>query len=187
MTSLWCHTTSSSLGLLRVCWTRTGVRAVGLADDLDGPLPSCATGEDGPGRHPWVAEIRALADGEVRDLDLPLDLEGTPFQQAVWAALRALPWGTTTTYGELALAIGRPRALRAVGAACAANPAALVVPCHRVVRRDGELGGYRWGLDRKRLLLAREHPAPELPLPSPAPPLELRTRRVTASWRPRSR
>lgn len=88
--------------------------------------------------------------------DLPLDLRGTPFQRAVWAALRQIPPGRTETYAEVATRIGHPRAARAVARACAANPVALAVPCHRVVPASGGSGGWRWGADRKRALLAKE-------------------------------
>lgn len=88
--------------------------------------------------------------------DLPLDLRGTPFQRAVWAALREIPPGRTATYAEVAARIGRPGAARAVARACAANPAALAVPCHRVVPAAGGTGGWRWGAARKRALLVRE-------------------------------
>ena len=91
--------------------------------------------------------------------DLPLDLHGTPFQRAVWAALREIPPGCTATYAEVAARIGRPGAARAVARACAANPVALLVPCHRVVRGDGSIGGYRWGLPLKQRLLDRERAA----------------------------
>lgn len=87
---------------------------------------------------------------------LPLDVAGTALQQRVWAALQRVPWGETRTYSDLAVAAGAPRAIRAVAAACAANPVAVVVPCHRIVRKDGALAGYRWGLARKRALLERE-------------------------------
>jgi AraC family transcriptional regulator of adaptative response/methylated-DNA-[protein]-cysteine methyltransferase len=87
---------------------------------------------------------------------LPLDVRGTAFQQRVWTALRALPKGRTIDYAGLARSLGLPRGARAVAAACAANPIAVVVPCHRVVRGDGELAGYRWGIERKRALLSRE-------------------------------
>ncbi|HLY32779.1 MAG TPA: methylated-DNA--[protein]-cysteine S-methyltransferase, partial [Ktedonobacterales bacterium] len=90
-------------------------------------------------------------------LDLPLDVRATAFQRRVWTALQAIPYGETRSYQQIAEAIGQPGAVRAVGQACASNPAALVIPCHRAVRRDGGLGGYRWGLARKRALLAREH------------------------------
>jgi len=99
-----------------------------------------------------VALIEAPASGHA----LPLDVAGTAFQRRVWTALRQLPAGTTTTYGELARALGRPRASRAVARACAANPVAVAIPCHRVVAADGSPGGYRWGVDRKRALLERE-------------------------------
>jgi AraC family transcriptional regulator of adaptative response/methylated-DNA-[protein]-cysteine methyltransferase len=89
-------------------------------------------------------------------MTLPLDIRGTAFQQRVWQALRAIPSGETRSYAEVARAIGEPRASRAVAAACAANAIAVAVPCHRVLRSDGSITGYRWGPDRKRRLLARE-------------------------------
>ncbi|MFL7837706.1 MAG: methylated-DNA--[protein]-cysteine S-methyltransferase, partial [Candidatus Promineifilaceae bacterium] len=89
-------------------------------------------------------------------LDLPLDIQGTAFQQRVWAALREIPAGLTASYGEVAAQIGRPSASRAVAGACAANHIAVAVPCHRVIRSDGGLGGYRWGTARKRQILQRE-------------------------------
>ena len=88
--------------------------------------------------------------------DLPLDVRATAFQARVWGALRKIPYGETRTYSEVAQAIGKPGAVRAVARACATNPAALVIPCHRVVREDGELAGYRWGVERKKELLERE-------------------------------
>jgi AraC family transcriptional regulator, regulatory protein of adaptative response / methylated-DNA-[protein]-cysteine methyltransferase len=96
------------------------------------------------------------AEGEHPGLAVPLDLQGTAFQMRVWQALRAIPAGETRTYAEVAAAIGQPSATRAVAGACARNKAALLVPCHRVVRTDGEPGGYRWGIERKRRLLERE-------------------------------
>jgi len=89
-------------------------------------------------------------------LDLPLDVRGTAFQQRVWDALRAIPAGVTVSYTELAQRIGSPNAVRAVAGACAANPVAVAIPCHRVVRNDGGLSGYRWGIERKRTLIDRE-------------------------------
>jgi AraC family transcriptional regulator of adaptative response/methylated-DNA-[protein]-cysteine methyltransferase len=91
--------------------------------------------------------------------DLPLDIRGTAFQARVWRALQKVPPGRTATYSEIAAALGQPKAVRAVAAACAANKLALLVPCHRIVRRDGDLAGYRWGVERKRALLAAEHEA----------------------------
>ncbi|MNE82271.1 Bifunctional transcriptional activator/DNA repair enzyme Ada [compost metagenome] len=89
-------------------------------------------------------------------LELPLDLRGTAFQQRVWQALRAIPAGSTLSYAELAARIGAPKAVRAVAGACAANALAVAIPCHRVLRSDGGLSGYRWGVERKRALLERE-------------------------------
>jgi AraC family transcriptional regulator, regulatory protein of adaptative response / methylated-DNA-[protein]-cysteine methyltransferase len=92
-------------------------------------------------------------------LGLPLHVRGTAFQQRVWRALRAIPAGTTASYTEIAAKIGEPKAVRAVAQACGANPVAVAIPCHRVVRRDGALSGYRWGVARKEALLSREAPA----------------------------
>ena len=89
-------------------------------------------------------------------LDLPLDVRGTAFQQRVWQALREIPAGQTASYAEIAARIGAPKAVRAVAQACGANPLAVAIPCHRVVRSDGSLSGYRWGVERKRALLERE-------------------------------
>ncbi len=100
----------------------------------------------------------ALSEG-VGDPDLPIDVRGTTFQVQVWEALRHIPAGTTISYRELAVVIGRPTAARAVASACAANPAALVIPCHRVLQSDGAIGGYRWGHDAKESLLAAERRA----------------------------
>jgi len=101
-----------------------------------------------------------VASGHALAAALPLDLQGTAFQQRVWRELTRIPRGETITYAELAKRIGAPGAVRAVGSACGANPTALVVPCHRVIRSDGGLGGYRWGLERKATLLQSEQ-APE--------------------------
>jgi len=101
-------------------------------------------------------QLRAYFAGELTEFDLPLLLEGTAFQRAVWERLRQIPYGETTSYGELARRIGRPGASRAVGLANRANPVAIVVPCHRVIGADGSLTGYGGGLDRKRFLLALE-------------------------------
>ncbi|MEJ7925599.1 bifunctional DNA-binding transcriptional regulator/O6-methylguanine-DNA methyltransferase Ada [Sphingobium sp. AN641] len=101
-------------------------------------------------------QVVALAETPARGASLPMDVQGTAFQQAVWSALRAIPPGETRTYKQVADAIGRPSAIRAAGTACGDNPLALLVPCHRVLRADGTLGGYAWGLDRKARLLERE-------------------------------
>ena len=105
----------------------------------------------------WAAAFAAFLDVPTSAPDFPLDPAGTAFQCRVWNALRAIPVGTTTTYAALAMRLGLPAtAARAVGTACAANPIAVAVPCHRVLRSDGGLGGYRWGIERKRALLLRE-------------------------------
>lgn len=104
----------------------------------------------------WVAAVVGFVEDPSRGLDLPLDVRGTAFQRRVWEALREIPPGATATYAEIAARIGSPRAVRAVARACATNNIALAIPCHRIVRTDGALAGYRWGIDRKRELLARE-------------------------------
>ena len=104
----------------------------------------------------WTTEILAHLAGRQPRLDLPLDVQATAFQWQVWEALRAIPYGETRTYGEIAKTIGRPRAVRAVARACATNPVALAIPCHRVVSTGGGASGYRWGANRKKALLARE-------------------------------
>ena len=121
-------------------------------------LPSAAAFGDRDDRvQPALREQLPLYfAGELRDFDVPLATTGTPFQQQVWAALRQVPYGTTCTYGDLAAAIGRPTAVRAVGAANGRNPVCIVVPCHRVVGSDGALTGYAGGVERKSLLLALE-------------------------------
>lgn len=103
-----------------------------------------------------AGSVRALAEGGPAELDLPLDVEGTAFQARVWEALRRIPAGETRSYAQVAGSIGTPTAVRAVANACGANPVALVVPCHRVIRTDGSLGGYRWGIEVKAELLRRE-------------------------------
>lgn len=105
---------------------------------------------------PAVEQLRAYFGGELRAFDLPLRLTGTPFQQTVWAELRRIPYGETISYAELARRVGDPKAARAVGSANGRNPVGVVVPCHRVIAADGTLGGYGWGLDRKRWLLDHE-------------------------------
>jgi AraC family transcriptional regulator of adaptative response/methylated-DNA-[protein]-cysteine methyltransferase len=152
-----------SLGSVLVAATDAGVCAIFLGDDADALLHdledrfpgATLTGGDGAFEQ-WMAAVVALVDDPRTGLDLPLDVRGTAFQQRVWQALRAIPAGSTATYSEIATTIGAPTAVRAVAAACAANKLAVAIPCHRVVRTDGSLSGYRWGVDRKRLLLERE-------------------------------
>lgn len=151
------------LGLLYVAATERGLCAVGLADDaaealadLAAEFPKAMRVPDQQGLAPALAAILAHLEGRSPHLDLPLDIRATAFQHQVWEALRAIPRGETRSYSEIAASLGRPEAVRAVARACATNPAALVIPCHRAVRQDGTLAGYRWGIDRKRRLLAQE-------------------------------
>ena len=154
------------LGLLLVAVTDKGICSVTLGDkdeDLTGGLraefPQADIARD---EKPLQTQVRALLAhlaGQEPHPDLPLDVQGTAFQKRVWEELRRIPYGQTASYGEIARRIGRPSATRAVARACATNPAALVTPCHRVVRENGEPGGYRWGVERKRRLLEKEKSA----------------------------
>lgn len=107
----------------------------------------------------WIDAVMAIVEGREPQSDVPLDVAGTAFQRRVWEALLAIPSGQTRSYQEIAAAIGQPTACRAAAAACGANPVGLLIPCHRVIRQGGALGGYYWGLDRKKLLLDRERGA----------------------------
>jgi AraC family transcriptional regulator, regulatory protein of adaptative response / methylated-DNA-[protein]-cysteine methyltransferase len=157
---------NSPLGRLLVAATERGVCAVSLGDS-DGPLeaalraeyPAADLHKDGATLRPWAEALVSYLRGQTPSLALPLDIQATAFQRKVWDALRAIPYGATRSYGEIARALGRPSAVRAVARACATNPVSLVIPCHRVVREDGALGGYRWGMERKRALLAQERRA----------------------------
>ena len=157
----------TSLGTLLVAATDHGVCAVTLGDDaatletaleleypaatrtrLTTPSSSLST---------WVADVVSAVDGERARSDIPLDVEASAFRWKVWRELQKIPFGETRSYSEIARAIGSPKAVRAVASACANNPVSVVVPCHRVIRTDGGPGGYRWGLERKKRLLEREH------------------------------
>ncbi len=152
-----------SLGSILVAASRKGVAAILLGDnpdalvrDLQDRFPRAQlTGAD-KGFAKLLAQVIAGIEQPGTSLDLPLDVRGTAFQHRVWMALKDIPAGSTATYTQIAKRIGRPKAVRAVAGACAANPLAVVIPCHRVVRSDGSLAGYRWGVARKRALLARE-------------------------------
>ncbi len=155
----------SPLGRLLVAATDRGVCAVYMSS-ADGELVR-ALKDEYPGAAAirqntralsrWARQIVGHLEGRRPRLDLPLDVQATAFQWQVWTALRAIPYGETRTYKEVAVSIGRPSAVRAVAHACATNPVSLVVPCHRVLRSTGNLAGYRWGLGRKQVLLAAEH------------------------------
>jgi AraC family transcriptional regulator of adaptative response/methylated-DNA-[protein]-cysteine methyltransferase len=139
-----------------LCAVRLGDTAQALADTLTGEFPAASVQPDDGHLTPWLASIQDYLTGAQPHLDLPLDVRATAFQRRVWQALQAIPYGSTRSYREVAEAIGQPTAARAVARACATNPVALVVPCHRVVREDGSLSGYRWGIERKETLLALE-------------------------------
>jgi AraC family transcriptional regulator of adaptative response/methylated-DNA-[protein]-cysteine methyltransferase len=152
-----------SLGAILVARSARGVCAIHLGDDPDAlvrelqdrfPHASLIGGD--AEFEALVARVVGLVEAPGLGADLPLDVRGTAFQQRVWRALREIPAGTTASYREIARRIGAPTAVRAVARACAANPLAVAIPCHRVVRTDGGLSGYRWGVDRKRVLLGRE-------------------------------
>ncbi|MGA8706354.1 MAG: bifunctional DNA-binding transcriptional regulator/O6-methylguanine-DNA methyltransferase Ada [Steroidobacteraceae bacterium] len=152
-----------SLGAVLVAATERGVCAITLGDDpeallqdLQDRFPRARLSGGDASFERTVATVIACVESPAAGLDLPLDLKGTSFQLRVWQALRAIPAGQTATYAEIARRLGMPKACRAVGAAIAANPVAVAVPCHRVIRSDGHLSGYHWGVERKRALLARE-------------------------------
>src|ERR1041384_7536373 len=156
----------SSMGRLLVAVTERGVCAVRMSDhdaelekDLREEFPQAQIKRDDSTLREPVEKILNHLDKSDPRLDLPLDIRATAFQRQVWEKLRSIPYGQTVSYGEVAKALGKPGAVRAVGRACATNPVALVIPCHRVVREDKRLGGYRWGLDRKKKLLEHERRA----------------------------
>lgn len=152
-----------SLGGVLVAATQKGICAIMLGDDraamlgeLRGQFRNAALVGDDADFGGWVARVVACVDDPRLGLDLPLDIRGTAFQQRVWQALRAIPMGETRTYTDIAEALGMPKAVRAVAGACASNPIAVAIPCHRVRRIGGALAGYRWGIERKRALLEKE-------------------------------
>jgi AraC family transcriptional regulator of adaptative response/methylated-DNA-[protein]-cysteine methyltransferase len=144
---------AGDLGLTAV---RIGSDSARLLDEVRAELPAALFLRADDELADTAQALRALADGNPAHLDLPVDVGGTAFQARVWAALRRIPAGQTRTYAEVAADVGAPTAVRAVASACGANPVALIVPCHRVVRADGTLGGYRWGLSVKQQLLNAE-------------------------------
>ncbi len=165
-------TVPTSLGLALVALSARGVRALLLGDDGDAlrsellaQLPPDSVQFVPPESDPrFSATAAAIERGAAGDLEL--DVEGTEFQRRVWDALRAIPVGGTRSYSEIAEVIGAPRSVRAVARACGANRHAVLIPCHRVLRRDGGISGYRWSVARKRALLDRERATPAGPSPS---------------------
>jgi AraC family transcriptional regulator of adaptative response/methylated-DNA-[protein]-cysteine methyltransferase len=153
----------SELGLMLLAATNRGVCMVGFGGDaaalekeLRDEFGAADLVRNDEALANYVAAIRDHLDGRILDLDLPLDVKSTAFQRRVWQQLRRIPYGDSVSYSELAARLGTPGSARAVARACATNPVAVVVPCHRVVSKSGELGGYRWGVDRKRKLLSKE-------------------------------
>jgi AraC family transcriptional regulator, regulatory protein of adaptative response / methylated-DNA-[protein]-cysteine methyltransferase len=153
----------SPLGRLLVGATHRGISALYLGKEdtvlqtaLRKEYPRAEISRDRNGLEGWVEKILEHLRGREPNLDLPTDVQATAFQRRVWEELRKIPYGTTRTYSQVARAIGKPKAIRAVARACATNPVSVVVPCHRVVRQDGDLAGYRWGVDLKQSLLKQE-------------------------------
>jgi AraC family transcriptional regulator, regulatory protein of adaptative response / methylated-DNA-[protein]-cysteine methyltransferase len=155
----------STIGLVLVAQSDIGLRAVHIGDDaatltreLESRFPAAELLDPDDETRVLLERVIAYVESPSGGFDLPLDIQGTEFQRTVWKALREIPSGTTVSYTDLAAQIGKPSAVRAVANACARNSHAVLIPCHRVVGRDGKLTGYRWGLERKTVLLQREQP-----------------------------
>ena len=155
--------TDTSLGLILVAASGKGICAIlfgeqraALERELERRLPGAEQRRDDARLAQSLACVKAFVESPTSGLELPLDPQGTEFQRRVWRALRGIPRGKTASYAEIARRIGAPKSFRAVAQACGANPVALAIPCHRVVRNDGALSGYRWGVARKLALLERE-------------------------------
>ncbi len=156
-------TAKCALGRMLVAATDKGICKISFGDSvaalersLREEFPAADVQRGGPKLRLWMHSILRHLNGHQPRLDLPLDVRATAFQSRVWTALRSIPYGQTRSYKQIAQAVGHPKAIRAVARACATNPAAVLIPCHRVVRENGDLAGYRWGLKRKRHLLAKE-------------------------------
>lgn len=154
---------SCDLGALLVAWSKLGISAIQLGDDgnelsfaFQRSFPEADLIEGDVEVTRLLTLVARFVENPALGLELPLDPNGTPFELRVWAALREIPAGETVSYGEIARRIGSPNAVRAVARACAANRLAVAIPCHRVIGANGSLTGYRWGIERKRALLARE-------------------------------
>ena len=139
-----------------LCAVRFGESQAALARELRQEFSAAELVRDDEGLRPLADQVRTLLGGGMNPAEIPLDIQGTVFQQLVWSALREIPRGETRSYSQIAQAVGHPKAVRAVAGACAANPVAVVVPCHRVVHKTGKLSGYRWGTKRKAALLESE-------------------------------
>jgi AraC family transcriptional regulator of adaptative response/methylated-DNA-[protein]-cysteine methyltransferase len=139
-----------------LCAVQFGESAASLERGLKAEFTAAQITRDDQALKPLAAQIEKFLEGARLSFDMPLDVQGTAFQQLVWRALREIPYGETRSYAEIAKEIGKPEAVRAVANACASNRAALVIPCHRVVQKSGKLAGYRWGVERKQALLETE-------------------------------
>jgi len=153
----------SPLGRMLIAATERGICAIQFArsdgeliEGLKREFPFAARKSDAGGLHAWVGALLEHMRGRDLDRSLPLDIRATAFQRRVWTYLQSIPFGATRSYSQVAKGIGQPRAARAVARACATNPVAVAIPCHRVVREDGSMGGYRWGMERKKALLELE-------------------------------
>jgi AraC family transcriptional regulator of adaptative response/methylated-DNA-[protein]-cysteine methyltransferase len=155
--------TESPLGRMLVAATEKGICAIQFADTddelvegLKREFPFAMRKRDDTSMKSWTNTVLSQISGHKLNRSLPLDIQATAFQKRVWTHLQSLPFGMTQSYGEVAKAIGQPSAARAVARACASNRIAVAIPCHRVVRKDGDMGGYRWGVERKKTLLQLE-------------------------------
>jgi AraC family transcriptional regulator of adaptative response/methylated-DNA-[protein]-cysteine methyltransferase len=146
-----------------ICWLAFGHEPGAMLEELRAAFPKSTLVNDQDRLYEWFERVREFVLLPRESLDLPVDVQGTAFQSRVWRALREIPLGTTAAYGAVAKRIGQPAATRAVASACANNPVALLIPCHRVVGSDGRPTGYRWGVARKRTLIARERRGGSLP------------------------
>lgn len=160
---VWFAIAESSLGAILIAESQRGICAILLGDDptaliieLQNRFPQAELLGGDPDFEQRIASVIGFIEAPQLGLDLPLDIRGTAFQQRVWQALREIPVGSTASYADIARKIGAPKSVRAVAGACAANVLAVAIPCHRVVKTDGHISGYRWGVERKRSLLARE-------------------------------
>jgi AraC family transcriptional regulator of adaptative response/methylated-DNA-[protein]-cysteine methyltransferase len=148
-----------ALGYVAIARTAKGLAAAFIGDDQEAlaeNMEARFAGAELAASDELTDRVVQALDSVIDDVDIPVDPKGTDFQKSVWRALREIPVGATVTYSELARRIGRPDSVRAVAAACGANPIAVIVPCHRVIGKDGSLTGYAWGIEKKRMLLERE-------------------------------
>jgi AraC family transcriptional regulator of adaptative response/methylated-DNA-[protein]-cysteine methyltransferase len=153
----------SPLGRMLIAATERGICSIQFAasdaellEGLKREFPFASRKPHAGALQAWIGKLLAKMDGRELDAALPLDIRATAFQRRVWTYLQSIPFGATSSYKQVAKAIGQPTASRAVAHACATNPVAVAIPCHRVVREDGNMSGYRWGVDRKKILLEME-------------------------------